>query len=131
MNRGLVFFLGILTGVVLTTVAAFIFSNSSSQQHNGLTMFEERGQIMEESSFKIFQVIDENHALANGVSDEEYGWYMGLTVMIIGPAGSHYYDDQIIETTSNTNFYQVGTYRYDTMLEPGKTVPVIALMNNK
>ena len=94
-------------------------------------MFEKRGQAMTEGSFKIFQTLDDKHALASGVSNEEYGWYMGITVMIIGNENDHFYDEQIIKKTSGKKFYQVGTYKYQTKSEDFKTVPIVALLNIK
>lgn len=64
MNRGLVFFLGIITGVLLTIAAAFIINKSSSA--SGITMFNERGKMMDATSYTIIQTIDNNHRLAVG-----------------------------------------------------------------
>lgn len=131
MSKGVTYILGILTGFVLTVGISFIIAKTqnSGSNSNGISMFEERGQAMTESSFKIFQTLDDTHALANGISNEEYGWYYGMTVMIIGNENDHFYDDQIIKKTSNKKFYQVGTYKYQTKSEDFKTVPIIALLN--
>ena len=133
MSKGVAYFLGILTGVVLTIGASIIIAKSQGEDpsSNGISMFEKRGQAMTEGSFKIFQTLDDKHALASGVSNEEYGWYMGITVMIIGNENDHFYDDQIIKKTSGKKFYQVGTYKYQTKSEDFKTVPIVALLNIK
>jgi hypothetical protein len=133
MSKGVAYFLGILTGIVLTIGASIIIAKSQGEDpsSNGISMFEKRGQAMTEGSFKIFQTIDDKHALASGVSNEEYGWYMGITVMIIGNENDHFYDDQIIKKTSGKKFYQVGTYKYQTKSEDFKTVPIVALLNIK
>ena len=133
MSKGVAYFLGILTGIVLTIGASIIIAKSQGEDpsSNGISMFEKRGQAMTEGSFKIFQTLDDKHALASGVSNEEYGWYMGITVMIIGNENDHFYDDQIIKKTSGKKFYQVGTYKYQTKSEEFKTVPIVALLNIK
>ena len=133
MSKGVAYFLGILTGIVLTIEASIIIAKSQGEDpsSNGISMFEKRGQAMTEGSFKIFQTLDDKHALASGVSNEEYGWYMGITVMIIGNENDHFYDDQIIKKTSGKKFYQVGTYKYQTKSEDFKTVPIVALLNIK
>lgn len=131
MNRGLVFFLGIITGFILTVGTVYIITKvqTSDTNHNGISLLEERGQLMEESSFKIFQTLDDTHALATGVSNEEYGWYRGITVMVIGHEDDHFYDGQIVKRISGKKFYQVGTYRYRTKSDNFKTVPVVQLLN--
>ena len=133
MSKGVAYFLGILTGIVLTIGASIIIAKSQGEDpsSNGISMFEKRGQAMTEGSFKIFQTLDDKHALASGVSNEEYGWYMGITVMIIGNENDHFYDDQIIKKTSGKKFYQVGTYKYQTKSEDFMTVPIVALLNIK
>ena len=133
MSKGVAYFLGILTGIVLTIGASIIIAKSQGEDpsSNGISMFEKRGQAMTEGSFNIFQTLDDKHALASGVSNEEYGWYMGITVMIIGNENDHFYDDQIIKKTSGKKFYQVGTYKYQTKSEDFKTVPIVALLNIK
>ena len=133
MSKDVAYFLGILTGIVLTIGASIIIAKSQGEDpsSNGISMFEKRGQAMTEGSFKIFQTLDDKHALASGVSNEEYGWYMGITVMIIGNENDHFYDDQIIKKTSGKKFYQVGTYKYQTKSEDFKTVPIVALLNIK
>ena len=133
MSKGVAYFLGILTGVVLTIGALFIIVKSQGEDpsSNGISMLEKRGQAMTEGSFKIFQTLDDKHALARGISNEESGWYNGITVMIIGNENDHFYDDQIIKKTSGKKFYQVGTYKYQTKSEDFKTVPIVALLNIK
>lgn len=86
---------------------------------------------MEESSFKIFQTLDNTHALARGISNEIYDSYHGIIVMIIGNENDHFYDDHIIRITFDKKFHQIGTYKYQTKSEDFKTVPIVALLNIK
>ena len=127
MGKVVTYILGVITGFVLF----FIIAKNQDSNSSNISMFEERGQVMAESSFRIFQTLDDTHALATGISDEKHGWYMGLTVMIVGSENDHFYDDQIIKKTSTKRFYQVGTYKYQTRSEDFKTVPVVALLDIK
>ncbi len=124
MNRGLVFFLGIITGVLLTIAATFIINKSSSA--SDITMFNERGKMMDATSYTIIQTIDNNHGLA-------VGDFLDLLnpVLVLGNKDSHFYDGMEVKAGSNSRFYQVGTYRYMTKDEIWKTVPVVALMRRE
>lgn len=125
MNRGLVFFLGILAGVILTIGAAYIINKASSST-SGITMFDERGEMMDATSYIIIQTIDNNHGLA--VAD-----FFDLLnpVLVLGSKDSHFYDGMEVTAGTNTRFYQVGTYQYLTKEDIWKTVPVITLMNKQ
>ena len=69
-------------------------------------------------SFKVFQSFSEG-ALATEISNKQYGWYNGNTVLLLGEM---YYDGQIIKMKAPM---QVGIYRYETKNGDMKTVPVI------
>lgn len=129
MKNFLIYLAGLVSGAVLTIVVAMLFAGPSAASYDGLNMFEERGEAMQETSYQILQVLDDTHALANAVSNEEYGWYTGMVVMIVGDDGEHFYDEQIIRTTKGKRFYQIGTYRYQTQSDLDKTVPVVALLD--
>lgn len=137
MSKIVSYILGIVTGVIISAGVLFVYSKTlhhtteTEQESDGISMFEGRGQAMSESSFKIFQTIDDKHALASGITDENYGWYMGITVMILGDENDHFYDDQIIKRSSGKKFYQVGTYKYTTRTQECKTVPIVALLSSK
>ena len=70
------------------------------------------------TSFKVFQVFDDS-ALANEISDEEYEWYLGNTVLILG---ENFYSDQIVKVK---NPKRIGTYSYTSKGDMPMTVPVI------
>lgn len=130
MKNFLIYLAGLATGIVLTVVVAMLIAGSSSStSDSGLSMFEERGDMMPDTSYKVFQVLDDTHALANAVFDEEYSWYNGMVVMIVGDEGTHFYDEQIIRTTKGKRFYQIGIYKYKTGFKLYKTVPVVALLD--
>ena len=122
------FILGVLTGVVLTIAGLFvIFALNSNSDNVGTETKTDPIQYLEkpisyehkkETSFKVFQVIG-NAALASEISDKEYKWYNGNTVLILG---ENFYSDQVVTIK---NPMRVGTYNYTTRADIPKTVPVI------
>ncbi|MBO7489516.1 MAG: hypothetical protein J6T88_04475 [Bacteroidales bacterium] len=129
MKKIWVYILGILTGVVLTFIVLFIIAKAASGANNGMTFFDKPGQVMEESSYKVFQSLGKGYALANGCSDNKYDLYLGLTVLIYNEDGKTYYDDQIITAPKGKCFRQIGIYRYPTRMDVDKTVPIVMLMD--
>jgi hypothetical protein len=72
-----------------------------------------------ETSFQVFQVIGQDAALASEISDKEYKWYHGKTVVLVG---DDFYSDQVIDVK---NPQRVGTYTYTTKRGMPMTVPII------
>ena len=120
------FFFGILVGVLLTFVGLLVMGISMSRSEPGSADSDpiqylsqpESYEGKKETSVKVFQVLG-NAALANEISNKEYGWYNGNTVMILG---KDFYSDQII-TIKNPQ--RIGTYSYTTKSDMPMTVPVI------
>ena len=67
----------------------------------------------------MFQVIEKNKALANEISDKEYKWFNGNTVVLVG---DDFYSDQVITVKQPQ---RVGTYSYTNKGGMPMTVPVI------
>ena len=116
------FFLGVAAGIVLTLVGLFIVG-WFIQDSEGSTPIEYLEKPVsyedkEETSFKVFQVIG-NAALASEISNKEYKWYNGNTVVILG---ENFYSDQVV-TVKNPQ--RVGTYSYTNKGGMHMTVPVI------
>lgn len=114
------FFLGVLTGVVLTFVVLFVFAsvqNSSDVKYLDKPVSYENKA---ETSFKVLQVLG-NAALATEVSDVIDGeaMYLGNTVVI---QGENFYSDQVV-TIKNPQ--RIGTYSYTNNSGMPMTVPVI------
>lgn len=121
------FFLGVLTGAVLTFVILFFIglANQKSADNEQVDPVQYLEKPMsyenkEETSFKVLQVF-ENAALAHEASDEIGGevMYFGNTVVILG---KNYYSDQIVKVK---NPQRVGTYSYTSQGGMPMTVPVI------
>ena len=112
------FFWGVLTGVVLTFVGLFVIGlvnqNSEIQYLEKPVSYENK----KETSFKVFQVLG-NAALASEISNKEYKWYNGNTVVLLG---ENFYSDQVVTVR---NPQRVGTYSYTNKGGMPMTVPVI------
>ena len=118
------FFLGVLTGIVLTFAVLFVIalvnrnSGGAEQIHylEQLVSYENK----KVSTFKVFQVLG-NSALATEESDRIGGdvMYLGNTVVILG---DNYYSQQIV-TINNPQ--RVGTLSYTNNGGMPMTVPVI------
>ncbi|MBO5612336.1 MAG: VPDSG-CTERM exosortase interaction domain protein [Prevotella sp.] len=118
------FFLGVVTGVIVTFVVFFVIGlvNQSSEETDQIQYLEQPVSYEDktETSFKVFQVLG-NAALAREESDK-----FGNTVMYLGNAvvilGKNFYSDQVITIK---NPMRVGTYSYTTNGGMPMTVPVI------
>ena len=134
MKKGVYFFLGLLSGVILTLIVSFIIGKSIENRDdaNGadtdVSWFEEPGEIMYLKSFEILQVFPDGYALAltSGKAKVQYKFEYGDPVVLLTPdKGKSYYDDQVITVPQGMCVRQAGTYRYETKDEFIKTVPVV------
>ena len=131
MKKWLFFGGGVLTGIVLTFVFAFIFSASHSGGSDGTTWFEKPGDVIEVKAFKVFQVLGENAALVNGQTHEDLDLeiFTGAVYLLTNEDGKYYYDDEVVRVPDGKVARQVGIYQYQTKSDFGKTVPIIQIMN--
>ena len=129
MKKWLIFGGGMVTGIILTFLCAFIFSGIPSSSINGMTWFEKPGDVIEVKSFKVFQVIGKDAALVDGASLEELEIYTGAVYLLMNEDGKYYYDDEIVRVPENKVARQVGIYRYKTKSDLEKTVPIIQIMD--
>lgn len=133
MSKGVSYFLGILTGIVLTIAAIFVINKTNSSSDE-LTMFKERGKMMDTESYMIIQTHDNNHALAVDSNMLAISAIINIpstintAVYLIGNEKSNFYDGLEIKSSEKVKFYQVGTYRYKTKEDEWKTVPAVMLM---
>jgi len=122
MKKTLIFIGGVVTGVVLTFLFAFIV-NSRNAANNNFVMFEQEGNVISTNSFEVFQVLDSGDALANEKA------YSGLVVLFLNEDGASYYDDQVINVPKGKCVRQLGTYKYPTKSGFEKTVPIVGIRN--
>jgi hypothetical protein len=123
----LIFGGGVLTGVIFTFVILFVLAKGKSNED--FKLFEKPGEIVNVNSFKVFQVLDDDVALVNGASNEEYDIYMGAVYLLINDEGKYYTDDEIIKVPNGKVVRKVGVYHYQTKSELDKTVSVIEIMD--
>ena len=117
------FFLGVVTGIVLTFVGLFVVGlvNQNSADDDPVQYLEQpvSYENKKETSFKVFQVLG-NAALATEISaDGVIQLFTGNTVVLLG---KDYYNNQVI-TVKNPQ--RVGTYSYTNKNDTQMTVPVI------
>ena len=117
------FFLGVLTGIVLTFVGLFVIGLVYQKSEDGTIQYLENPVSYEnkkETSFRVFQVLG-NKALADEVSGTvgNSAIYLGNTVLLLG---DNYYNDQVVNVK---NPQRIGTFKYITTEEKTVTVPII------
>ena len=117
----LTFIGGIFTGIILTFVLAFMFSNSNTPSKD-VVLFEQPTQEIKAEKFEVMQVLPDGSALATieGFKYDNYG-----TIVMFLNNGNGFFDDQIIEIPKGKCVKQIGTYQYMTRMEMQKTVPVV------
>ena len=117
------FIIGMLSGIALTIVGVFFlaFIGLQGSKDDNIQFLEHpvSYENKKTTSFKVFQVIEKNKALANEISNKEYKWFNGNTVVLVG---DDFYSDQEI-TVKNPQ--RVGTYSYTNKAGIPMTVPVI------
>ena len=90
---------------------------------NGMTFFDEPGEIMSDKSYKVSRVVSDGAALARGKG--EYGSsYYGLEVLL-WDENANYYDDQIVKAPNGKCFRQIGIYK-----NGFSTYPIVTLTNS-
>lgn len=117
------FFIGMLSGIVLTIVALFVigFVRQKNNEDDAIQRLEKpvSYENKKKTSFKVFQVIGEDAALAKEISDKELDMYLGNTVVLIG---KDFYSDQVV---TMKNPQRTGTYSYMNNSGMPMTVPII------
>ena len=146
MSKGLTYFLGILTGVLLTLGFFAIKSYSSkvgagdgveteekAKLPDGVTMLDEPVPFNEAKNFQVLQVVFEDAALAQSEKKMQYSgstYYTDPVVLIVADEKNTFYDDQIVKAPKDCKVVQVGTYNYKTQMG-WKTVPIIRFVKGE
>ena len=130
MKKWMIFTGGVVTGFLLAVLLAFIISNareknsdsisevktekeSEKGQMDGVTLFKEPGDIIDESSFKVLQVVAQDAALVNGKSSSS-DLYLGTVYLLTNTNEEYYYDDQNVNVEIGQVARQIGIYQYPT-----------------
>lgn len=88
---------------------------------NGMSFFDEPGEVMSDKSYQVSQVVSDGAALARGKN--KYGYYFGLEVLLWDEE-ANYYDDQIVKAPNGKCFKQIGIYK-----SGFSTYPIVTLKN--
>lgn len=118
------FFIGVLTGIVLTFLGLFVIGvvNQNKENEDPIQYLEHpvSYEHKQKTSFQVFQVLG-NAALAREASDKIGNdvMFLGNTVVILG---ENFYTDQIVTIVNPQN---IGTYSYTNKGGMPMTVPVI------
>lgn len=134
MSKGLSFFLGIVTGILLTLGYFVVKANTGEKKGkipNGITKLETPIPFTEARNFEVIQVVSVDAALAH--SEKKYWdsvYYTDPVVLIIADQKNSFYDNQIVKAPKDCKVMQVGTYSYQSSLGP-KTVPIIRFVKTK
>lgn len=100
---------GVLTGIVLTFVFAFMvtYQRNSMSIGNDVVMFEKPQQEIKVTSFEVIQVLPDGSALARVEDVDNFG----MIVLFLADKGTSFYDNQKIDVSSGKRVMQIGTYR--------------------
>ena len=136
MKKIWVYLLGLLSGIVITIVVLWVFgliirakNDPGITMLNGMSFFETPGEVIKETSFKVFQALDDGAALVEGKGDGHSSVYLGLPVLLYNEEKTPYYDEQIVTLPQGKCFRQVGIYRYHAKSGIDKTVPIVMIMD--
>lgn len=156
MKNWLFFLGGIVTGVVFVLGILFVhkhdFSNTNNKEIQEKTVVKNNekqddylstilgevnakpGKIINETSFKVFQVHTQCAALVCGKS--EGGGYYGTIYLLVtdkyellSGKASEFYDDQIVKVPKGKVVGMFGTHKYTTRDGRIKTVPRIMIVD--
>lgn len=120
-----------MTGVVLTILTLFIIGKAMSAgqgtSDDGITMFEQPGDIIPTKKFEVLQVVP-NGALAHS-EETEFGvsTFTGPIVLLLSEGQNTYYDGEVITVPKGKTVRQIGSYQYETRMGY-KTVPIVQVM---
>lgn len=127
MKKIWVYLLGVLSGIILTFLLSAILvavkSNGNPAYMSGLTLFEEPGDVMDDSGYRVIQDLGNGTALANSKDD------IVMTVLLWNQEGNSYYDHQEVTLGPGQYFVQIGIYKYKSQGMGDRTVPVVTIMD--
>ena len=137
MKSWALFIAGVFTGIIIMGFINILKISSNNEETNdkeivskeddGITWFDEPGDIVEVKSFRVFQVLAKDAALVQGETKYS-GVYSGIVYLLMNKEGKLYYDDEIVKVPKGGIVRQMGIYQYPTKENMIKTVPIIRIM---
>lgn len=136
MKKIFVYLLGVISGIVITIIAASILSGRTKDSSLDINLFDEPGDVISITNitgesinvncFKVMQVLADGAALA--IPNELF--FSDLIVLLLDYEGKSYYDNQIVTAPKGNCFKQIGTFKYKAKNGNQITVPVVSLMED-
>lgn len=123
----LIFAGGVVAGVVMTLLFLMVMGSSQGDSQEELVMFKQPKQEIHATLFEVRQVYQDDYALATIREGDEYL----EMVLLMKSDGSVFYDGREIRVGKGQRALMVGTFRYTTVLDFVKTVPVVRIVNRK
>ena len=146
MKKWMIFVLGLVTGFVVALLIDYLGDKKDTEpqkekveakaekepepepeEDDGITFFDEPGEILNDKSFNVFLVVAKDAALVKCKS--EYDMYLGTTCLIMNRERKLYYDDEIIKVPQGKVARQMGVYQYPNREGMIKTVPIIEIVD--
>ncbi len=124
MKTFITFLFGMVCGALLLIGISFFWRRAhlESSSHSR-TYLKEVGEVISTRNFRILQVTDKGDALAREESDE----MSFLLVLFPKKDGQEYYDEQVLYTPPGKCLRQIGTYRYTSVKDIEKSIPIVGL----
>ncbi|MBR1578103.1 MAG: hypothetical protein IJ653_05935 [Bacteroidales bacterium] len=123
MKKGLVYVLGIATGIILTFVVSSIIVQIRG--HSGVSYYEEPADVLYFRSVTVFQALPQGNALVKETGHTDIDDQIYLLQLDKKTA---FYDGESVKAPLGTVFRVIGVYSYETGGGIGRTVPVITIM---
>lgn len=126
MKKGVAYFLGIVTGIILTIIASMLLANKSGK--NGIMYFENPEDALSFRSVTVFQALSPGTALARESGHSAFDDQIYLLQLNDKKA---LYDGETVKAPAGTVFRTIGVYSYETNGGMKRTVPVITIMDRQ
>ncbi len=138
----IVFFLGVLVGILLTNTINIdqeIEKKDCSKtekkiKDKNITLFDKPQRVLDFKRFKVEKVFDNGNALAtvlnNRYSDMDI--LTSTTVLFLADKSSNFFDNQKIVVPKGKVAKQIGTYKYKEFeLSDTQTLPIVAFFDKE
>ena len=131
MKHLLSFVAGLVVGALITYAIPYFINETEEEvgYRNSITLFEEVGECISTNNFKIFNVSDGGALALELVNTgiEQLDIPTGLVVFFRDETGTSYFDGKVIKMPKGKCAKQIGLYRYLTVDETEKVVPIVQI----
>ena len=117
MSKGLYYFLGLITGVLLTVVGIMLLGLTKEDSADKV-YFDKPGTCIYTDDLHVLHVVDNYSAIA--LADYQ-------AMLIENPKGEYFYDGQTIKCPKGNCMRQVGVFKYLTTEGYPRTIPIVRI----